>query len=103
MLKIITAPTRIHAAGSPPKAIEEFIGLVTSSTTTLSIARLVRLVGFSGLGISVSVWTSAECSGRGKLLFCLSAGAALLSALLYFIGVMAAGDSGAGRFLPRFP
>jgi len=64
---------------------------------------MVRLIGLLGLGISVSVWALAERSGRGKMLVCLSAGAALLSALLFFVGVMAVSDSGASRFLPRFP
>ena len=41
MLKIIKSPTRIQAAGAPPKTIEEFIGRVTSGTETLSIARMV--------------------------------------------------------------
>ena len=50
MLKIITAPTRIHAAGSPPKVIEEFIGHVTSGTTALSIARMVSPPGWSESG-----------------------------------------------------
>ena len=41
MLRIIKSPTRIQAAGNPPKAIEEFIGPVTSETTALSVARMV--------------------------------------------------------------
>ena len=69
-------------------------------------AGLVRLVGLLGLGISVCVWALAERSersGRRKMLVSLSAGAALLSAVIYLLGVMAAGDSGASRLLPRFP
>src|SRR5512136_1581630 len=50
MLKIITAPTRIQAAGNPPKTIEEFIGHVTSQTTALSIARMVSPPGWSESG-----------------------------------------------------
>ncbi len=66
-------------------------------------AGLVRLIGLLGLAISVSAWALAERSGRRHVLVSFSAAAALLSALLYFLGVMAAGDSGASRFLPRFP
>ena len=66
-------------------------------------AGIVRLVGLLGLVISFSVWALAEHSGRGKVLVSFAAGTALLSALIYFLGVMAAADSGAHRFLPRFP
>jgi hypothetical protein len=64
---------------------------------------IVRLVGLFGLVISISVWALAERSGRRKALVSLGAGAALISALTYFLGVMAAADSGAHRFVPRFP
>jgi mannose-6-phosphate isomerase-like protein (cupin superfamily) len=50
MLKTITAPTRIQAAGTPPKMIEEFIGRVTSQTQALSIARMVSPSGWSESG-----------------------------------------------------
>ncbi len=63
----------------------------------------VRLVGLFGLVISLSVWALAERSGRRKVFVSFAAGAALISALIYFVGVMAAADSGAHRFLPRFP
>ncbi len=66
-------------------------------------AGMLRLIGLLGLGISISVWALAERSGRRRMLVPLSAGVALLSALFYFVGVMAADDSGASRFLPRFP
>jgi hypothetical protein len=66
-------------------------------------AGMVRLVGLLGLAISISVWAVAERSERRKALVPLGAGAALVSALIYFLGVMAAADSGAHRFLPRFP
>jgi hypothetical protein len=66
-------------------------------------AGIVRLVGLVGLGISFSAWAFAECSGHRKALVSLGAGAALISALIYFLGVMAAADSGAHRFLPRLP
>jgi len=66
-------------------------------------AGFVRLIGLVALAISFAVWAFAERSGRRPLLVFLSAGAGLLAALLYFVGVMAASDSGASRFLPRFP
>lgn len=50
MLTIIKAPTRIQAAGTPPKTIEEFIGRVTSDTTALSLARMVSPPGWSESG-----------------------------------------------------
>jgi hypothetical protein len=67
------------------------------------IAGVLRLVGLFGLAISVSVWALAERSGRRRWLVFLGASAALISAVIYFLGVMAAADSGAHRFLPRFP
>ncbi len=66
-------------------------------------AGMVRLIGLLGLGISVSTWAFAERSGRRQMLVFLSAGFALLSALLYLLGAMASDDSGASRFIPRFP
>jgi mannose-6-phosphate isomerase-like protein (cupin superfamily) len=50
MLKIIKSPTRIQAAGTPPKIIEEFIGRVTSDTTALSVARMISPSGWSESG-----------------------------------------------------
>ena len=66
-------------------------------------AGIVRLVGLLGLLISISAWALVERSGRRKVLVSLAAGAALISTLIYFLGVMAVADSGAHRFLPRFP
>ncbi len=66
-------------------------------------AGTLRLVGLLGLGVSVACWALAERFGRRGMPISLSAGVALLSALVYFLGVLAAGDSGASRFLPRFP
>ncbi len=40
MPRLIEAPTRIEAAGTPPKSIEEFIGQVNSGTEGVSIARM---------------------------------------------------------------
>ena len=50
MLKIIAAPTRIQAAGTPPKIIEEFIGRVASGTAAVSIARMHSPAGWSEPG-----------------------------------------------------
>ena len=66
-------------------------------------AGVLRLIGLVGVGISVWVWALAERSAARKNLLSLSAGTALLSALIYLVAVMAAADSGASRFLSRFP
>ena len=50
MPRLIAAPTRIHAAGNPPKLIEEFIGRVNSGTAALSIARMKSPAGWSEPG-----------------------------------------------------
>lgn len=42
----IETPTRIEAAGQPPKQIDEFIGRVNSGTTEVSIARMVSPPGW---------------------------------------------------------
>ena len=43
----ITAPTRITAAGTPPKLIDEYVGRVNSGTATLSIAHMRSPAGWS--------------------------------------------------------
>jgi mannose-6-phosphate isomerase-like protein (cupin superfamily) len=43
----LTAPTKIEAAGTPPKVIQEFIGRVNSGTTTVSIAHMRSPSGWS--------------------------------------------------------
>lgn len=50
MAIIITAPTVIEAAGTPPKRIEEYIGRVNSNTGTVSIARMRSPSGWSEPG-----------------------------------------------------
>ena len=47
MPKHITAPTKIEAAGVPPKVIQEFIGRVNSGTTNVSIAHMRSPSGWS--------------------------------------------------------
>ena len=49
-MKIIKKPTEIKAAGEPAKKIEEFIGLVNSSSDDLSIARMTSPNGWSEPG-----------------------------------------------------
>jgi ethanolamine utilization protein EutQ (cupin superfamily) len=46
MTTIIPSPTRIEAAGKPPKIIEEFVGRVNSQTSPVSIARMVSPPGW---------------------------------------------------------
>jgi mannose-6-phosphate isomerase-like protein (cupin superfamily) len=50
MATLIDKPTRIEAAGTPPKTIEEFIGRVNSRTVEVSIARMVSPQGWSEPG-----------------------------------------------------
>lgn len=40
MPRLIQRPTRVEAAGTPPKTIEEFIGRVNSGTGNVSIAHM---------------------------------------------------------------
>ena len=50
MPTLITKPTIIEAAGTPPKKIEEFIGRVNSKTEATSIARTTSPCGWSEPG-----------------------------------------------------
>ena len=43
-------PTRIQAAGNPPKLIEEFIGRVNSNSSKISIARMISPAGWTEPG-----------------------------------------------------
>jgi mannose-6-phosphate isomerase-like protein (cupin superfamily) len=47
MPRHIATPTRIQAAGNPPKLIEEFVGRVNSGTTAVSIAHMRSPSGWS--------------------------------------------------------
>jgi mannose-6-phosphate isomerase-like protein (cupin superfamily) len=40
MPELISAPTRIAAAGNPPKRIEEYVGRVNTKTAEVSIAHM---------------------------------------------------------------
>jgi mannose-6-phosphate isomerase-like protein (cupin superfamily) len=46
MPKLIEQPTRIVAAGNKPKAIDEYVGRVNSSTNALSIAHMRSPAGW---------------------------------------------------------
>ena len=50
MPTLIPHPTRIEAAGAPPKTIEEFVGRVNSGTAEISIARMVSPEGWQEPG-----------------------------------------------------
>jgi len=50
MSRLIRQPTRVEAAGTPPKSIEEFVGRVNSQTDQLSIARMKSPSGWSEPG-----------------------------------------------------
>ena len=50
MPTLIAHPTRIKAAGNRPKIIEEFIGVMNSQESRLSIARMVSLSGWTEPG-----------------------------------------------------
>jgi mannose-6-phosphate isomerase-like protein (cupin superfamily) len=50
MARLISAPTRVAAVGTPPKTIEEFIGRVNSATADVSIARMTSPPGWSEPG-----------------------------------------------------
>ncbi len=64
---------------------------------------MMKLVGLVGLALSLCTLAFAELSGGRKRLVPVCAGAALLLALIYFLGVLATADSGLNRFVPRFP
>jgi mannose-6-phosphate isomerase-like protein (cupin superfamily) len=50
MPKFISAPSRIEAAGDPPKLIDEYIGRVNTRTEVLSIAHMRSPAGWSEPG-----------------------------------------------------
>jgi mannose-6-phosphate isomerase-like protein (cupin superfamily) len=50
MARLLTAGTRIEAAGTPPKIIEEFVGRVNSRSKEVSIARMRSPAGWSEPG-----------------------------------------------------
>ncbi|MCL4801804.1 MAG: hypothetical protein KJ025_19595 [Burkholderiales bacterium] len=46
MATLIASPTRVEAAGHPPKTIDEFVGRVNSGTAQVSIARMRSPAGW---------------------------------------------------------
>jgi ethanolamine utilization protein EutQ (cupin superfamily) len=50
MPRLIEKPTRIQAAGTKPKLIDEYVGRVNSSTTAVSIARMRSPAGWEEPG-----------------------------------------------------
>jgi mannose-6-phosphate isomerase-like protein (cupin superfamily) len=44
--RLISAPTVVQAAGSPPKRIEEYVGRVNSGHAALSVARMKSPAGW---------------------------------------------------------
>jgi len=50
MPQLIQAPTRIPAAGDPPKRIDEYVGRVTSGTGAVSIAHMRSPTGWEEPG-----------------------------------------------------
>lgn len=50
MPTLIEGPTVVQAAGNKPKRIEEFVGLVNTSTPAVSIARMVSPQGWQEPG-----------------------------------------------------
>ena len=50
MIRIISEPVRIAAHGSPPKQIEEFVGRLSSGTSSASLARMNSPAGWAEPG-----------------------------------------------------
>lgn len=50
MPKLISTPTTVLAAGTPPKRIEEFVGRMSTRDTSISVARMKSPAGWSEPG-----------------------------------------------------
>ncbi|MBM3771743.1 MAG: cupin [Acidimicrobiia bacterium] len=50
MPRLIARPTRVQAAGNKPKLIDEFIGVVNSGHTAVSVARMTSPAGWAEPG-----------------------------------------------------
>lgn len=50
MPELITQPSRVAAAGEPPKLIDEYVGMVSSGETGLSIAHMRSPAGWAEPG-----------------------------------------------------
>src|SRR3954451_11571599 len=47
---LVPGPTRVEAAGTPPKVIEEYVGRVNTGTDAVSVARMRSPAGWSEPG-----------------------------------------------------
>jgi len=50
MIRHISGPVTVQALGSPSKAIEEFVGLVSTGTSVVSVARMKSPAGWGEPG-----------------------------------------------------
>lgn len=50
MPRLIAQPTRVQAAGNKPKLIDEFVGVVNSGHTAVSVARMTSPPGWEEPG-----------------------------------------------------
>lgn len=50
MVRLLTEPVRIPAAGEPPKVIEELVGRLSTGTEAFSVARMESPPGWSEPG-----------------------------------------------------
>ncbi len=50
MPRLIATPTVLHAAGTPPKRIEEYVGHLNTGTGAVSLARMVSPGGWTEPG-----------------------------------------------------
>lgn len=50
MPRLLATPTRVAAVGTPPKTIDEFVGRVSSATSSISIAHMRSPAGWSEPG-----------------------------------------------------
>ena len=50
MPELIESPTRVEAAGTPPKVIEELVGRVNTGEERVSVARMTSPEGWSEPG-----------------------------------------------------
>jgi ethanolamine utilization protein EutQ (cupin superfamily) len=48
--KLLSAPTRVAAVGTPPKTIDEYVGRVNSGSEALSVAHMRSPAGWSEPG-----------------------------------------------------
>jgi mannose-6-phosphate isomerase-like protein (cupin superfamily) len=85
MVRVIQEPKRIQAEGRPPKSIEEYIGRLSSGTSTVSVARMVSPSGWSEPGqtpefdeFSVVLRGTLHVETRNGS-FCVAAGQAIIA------------------------